>query len=176
MQLNNITSWDVDESVKAEVRKTCFQHFLDLLKAEVLVNCKMLTALLYFYNVDEDCFTFASNIMLDLGLQDIMYITGLPIDGKQVSGNEFMKAKETIAQHLTVTENEAHELLTSNNSCDIKLSKLKEKFEVVPRDISSVKFVSYVKAYLLYLPGNVLFCTSTHGTVSCMYLPFSSIR
>jgi hypothetical protein len=165
-----------DENVKAEVRKTCFQHFLDLPKAGVLVNCKMFTALLYFYNVDEDCFTFENNIVLDLGLQDILYIIRLPIDGKQVSGKEFKKAKETIAQHLTITENEAHELLTSNNSCDIKLSKLKEKFEVVPRDIYAVKFVSCVNAYLLYLLGNVLFCTSTHGTVSCMYLPFSSIR
>jgi hypothetical protein len=44
----------------------------------------MLTALLYFYNVDEDCFTFENNIMLDFGLQDILYIKGLPIDGKQV--------------------------------------------------------------------------------------------
>ncbi|WJX29770.1 hypothetical protein P8452_18375 [Trifolium repens] len=73
----------------------------------------MLTALLYFYNVDEDCFTFENNIMLDFGLQDILYIKGLPIDGKQVSGNEFKNAKETIAQHLTITENKTQELLTS---------------------------------------------------------------
>jgi hypothetical protein len=43
----------------------------------------MLAALLEFYNTDGEYFKFG-DVVLDIGLEDILYITGLPIDGKQV--------------------------------------------------------------------------------------------
>jgi len=47
---------------------------------------------------------------------------------------------------------------------------LKEKFHNVV--VSNENLDSHVKAYLLYLLGNVLFCTSSFKTISLMYLSF----
>jgi len=47
----------------------------------------MLSTALFFYDIKEECFVFGKNdgsFTVDFGLEDILYITGLPIDAKQV--------------------------------------------------------------------------------------------
>lgn len=94
--------------------------------------------------------------------------------GVQVSGTEHDDPVKTIVDHLSISSDEANDLLTFSSrgkqSHDISLDKLKEKFSNV--DVSNENLHSHVKAYLLYLLGNVLFCTSSFKTISVMYLPF----
>lgn len=146
MHLNLFTSWNVDERVEAKVKNTCFKHFLKIPKGDSLfkLNLKMLASVLHFYDEDEDCFVFMKNnirFTVDLGLEDILYITGLPINGKQVyiyfvflfhiihltclcwviyvlvtigvqvSGIEYGDATEIVAKHLNITRDMANKLL-----------------------------------------------------------------
>ncbi|WJX94877.1 hypothetical protein P8452_76252 [Trifolium repens] len=86
MQLNKFTSWDVHDYIKAAVKKTCFKYFLQFPNnVQIKIPLQMLNALLYFYDKDEECFVFGENTEhfdVDFGLEDILYIIGLPIDGK----------------------------------------------------------------------------------------------
>jgi hypothetical protein len=84
MQLNNFTGWTVHPRVKEVVEHTCFKYFMRFPTSKINIPHRMISALLHFYDADQECFVFADNTMVDLGLEDIMYITGLPIDGKQV--------------------------------------------------------------------------------------------
>ncbi|MCI06197.1 hypothetical protein A2U01_0027254, partial [Trifolium medium] len=85
MQLNKFTSWAVDDKIKAAVEKTCFKYFLQFPNnVQIKVPLQMFSALLYFYDEDEACFMFGEeHFAVDIGLEDILFITGLPIDGKQ---------------------------------------------------------------------------------------------
>jgi hypothetical protein len=90
MHLNNFTSWNVDTRVYDAVNKTCFKYFLRIKKDVFLrQNWQMITALVDYYDCNINCFKFKEtshlDYHLDFGLEDIMYITGLPIDGIQVS-------------------------------------------------------------------------------------------
>jgi hypothetical protein len=84
MQINKFTEWNLHPNVKEVVKKTCFNYFMEFPTAKVNIPKQMLVALLCFYNSEEECFVFAENTKVDIGLEDILYITGLPIDGKQV--------------------------------------------------------------------------------------------
>ncbi|KAK2457436.1 hypothetical protein QL285_004707 [Trifolium repens] len=133
MHLNTFTSWVPDMKLKNEVEKTCFKYFVQLSNAnQIKIPLQMLAALLEFYNTDGEYFKFG-DVVLDIGLEDILYITGLPIDGKQVSGVEHKNATVTIAEHLSITEAEAKDLLLvtkrDKQSFDIDLGKLRAKFK-----------------------------------------------
>lgn len=83
MKLNKFTHWTVDPRVKEEVEKTCFKYFMRFPEGKLNMPNKMIAALLRFYENVEEHFVFGDT-KIDLGLEDVMYITGLPIDGKQV--------------------------------------------------------------------------------------------
>jgi len=84
MQLNKFPEWTVHPRVKEVVKQTCFKYFMEFPTDKVNIPMQMISALLSFYNTEEECFVFAENTKVDLGLEDIMYIKGLPIDWKQV--------------------------------------------------------------------------------------------
>lgn len=94
--------------------------------------------------------------------------------GVKVSGTEHDDPIKTIVDHLSINRDEANNLLMSSNkekqSHDISLDKWKEKFHNIA--VSNENLDSHVKAYLLYLLGNVLFCTSSFKSISVMYLSF----
>jgi hypothetical protein len=95
----------------------------------------------------------------------------------QVSGVEHKNATVTIAEHLSITEAEAKDLLLvtkrDKQSFDIDLGKLRAKFK--DSTISDENLASHVKAYLLYLLGEVLLNTPSSNTISYIYLPFLDI-
>ncbi|KAI5416958.1 hypothetical protein KIW84_041815 [Lathyrus oleraceus] len=131
---------------------------------------------LRFYDYEEEYFVFGDT-KVDLGLEDVMYITGLPIDGKQISGIGPEDPIETIVNHLSINLGEANDLLLPSNkgkkSHDISLTRLKVKFESIVVTEENVN--SHVKAYILFLLGNVLFSTSSFDGVSAIYLPFLEV-
>ncbi|XP_050892709.1 protein MAIN-LIKE 2 isoform X2 [Lathyrus oleraceus] len=176
MKLNKFTHWTVDPRVKEEVEKTCFKYFMRFPEGKLNMPNKMIAALLRFYENVEEHFVFGDT-KIDLGLEDVMYITGLPIDGKQISGIEPKDPIDTIVNHLAVSPVEANDLLLYHNgkkSHDICLKSLEDKFKNIAVTEENVN--SHVKAYLLFLLGNLLFTTSSFDSVSAIYLPFLEVH
>ncbi|KAL0801537.1 hypothetical protein Bca101_056713 [Brassica carinata] len=98
---------------------------------------------------------------IDFGLEDVLYITGLPTDGEQVSGYESQDIKGTIVKQLKIDEEKAESLMMNSGS-SINLSRLKSAFEAVPH-VEDIGLEPYFKAYLLFCWENSSF--------SPMYLP-----
>jgi hypothetical protein len=61
------------------------------------------------------------------------------------------------------------------NCYGVCLQKLKKAYEVVPKDITELDLQRYIKAYLLYLLGTVLF-TNASNTVPVLYLPLLDLE
>ncbi|EXB99776.1 hypothetical protein L484_023307 [Morus notabilis] len=92
MHLNNFLSWKVDPRVALLVEKTCFRSFFHLKECishenkSLRQNLRFLIALVLKYDVESSCFSFTSEeevFYLDIGLENILYITGFPIDGSK---------------------------------------------------------------------------------------------
>lgn len=120
MHINNFASWKVDPRVANIVLQTCFNWCLQIKSSELKrQNWQMISALVYFYNPEKQCFKFEEiteegrkdKFYVDFGLEDILYITGLPINGMQVSGLESEDPIGTIVEHLKLSEVEAKALL-----------------------------------------------------------------
>ncbi|WCJ24688.1 hypothetical protein M5689_006628 [Euphorbia peplus] len=171
MHLKKFKSWNVDERVLQVVKGTCFKWFLDIQDAPQ--RWQMISALIRFYNKDKNCFMFPedgqSPIYLDFGLEDILHITRLPIDGLHVSGRESVDVVGVIKEHLNIDEAKANSLLLikHNKKCEqINPSFLKRDFEEVPEDAD---LEPYVKAYLLYLLGTAIFPNNSNCFHECIY-------
>ncbi|CAH2061261.1 unnamed protein product [Thlaspi arvense] len=103
--------------------------------------------------------------IVDFGLQDVLYITGLPIDGEQVSGPESSDVVGTITNYLKISEEAVEGLFgksTSSESYSIFPGYLQTLFE---NDLEP-----YFMAYLLFLLGTVVIPNKTKG-ISPMFLP-----
>ncbi|KAG7564609.1 Aminotransferase-like plant mobile domain [Arabidopsis suecica] len=172
--MSTFLSWDLDPRIEGLIEATCFKYFLRIPKGVLKLNMKVITALAKFYDVNHNAFAFGetgNEFYVDIGLQDILYTTGLPIDGLQVSGFEDADPCLTIQDNLNLTKDEAMSLFynkKTQNSLTISLKKLKQRFEKVPDDVTDL--MPYQKAYLFFLVGNLLVATSTEG-ISPMYLP-----
>jgi len=93
----------------------------------------------------------------------------------QVSGPECNDSAELITKHFKITPAEAEKLLVCKykmKSFDIDLKILKRDYEHVPENISDEDLVVYVKAYLLYLLGTLLFGSKSFGSILSFYLYF----
>ena len=67
------------------------------------------------YNVEDSCFQFgngADKFYLDFGLDDILYITVLPINGMPVSGMIHEDNVQLLETHLALSKHVAKDFLT----------------------------------------------------------------
>ena len=139
------------------------------------------TTLVLKYDIKESRFAFRSEeeaFHLDIGLEDIWNITGLLIDGKQVSGKEYSNSIGVIKEHLNLGDSEAKDLLQYRNNkvtSMIEVNKLKVKFEKVPKHANESEIRPFVKAYLLYLLGQVILLNSSRA-IAAMYLPLLDLE
>ncbi|KAL6505862.1 hypothetical protein OROHE_023241 [Orobanche hederae] len=83
--------WNLDEKIEDMVKKTCFAPFLDR-KGHIKDDFQfkqsnsIITAVASKFSAKRWCFKFGKNadkFLVDFGLEDVLYISGLPIDGKQ---------------------------------------------------------------------------------------------
>ncbi|ESQ30724.1 hypothetical protein EUTSA_v10012247mg [Eutrema salsugineum] len=175
MQLaKKLPMWKVDPQIQTLVEATCFKHFLRFHEGNsVNQNLSLLTALAYFYDRDESVFSFGDkkSFFVDFSLEDVLYITGLSIDGDPVTGVENVSA-HAIAHELNIHETEVDELYfkrkKAKTNVRLDLNKLRTRFEKVPEECLDCD--AYLKAYLLYLLGTVIMPNNTEG-VSPIYLP-----
>lgn len=128
-------------------------------------DSNLLSALASMYDESKDHFVIGNPKMdIDFGLEDVLYITGLPTDAEHVSGYESQNIKGTIMEHFKINEEKAESLMmNSGNSID--LSRLKFEFEMVPQE-EDIDLEPYFKAYLLFLLGEFI-----HPNNSCSYSP-----
>ncbi|CAH8277322.1 unnamed protein product [Arabidopsis lyrata] len=135
-------------------------------------DSNLLTALASMYDESKDHFVIGNPKMdIDFGLEDVLYITGLPIDGEQVSGLESENIMNTIMHHFQITEERAKSLMKNSG---IDLSRLKLEFEMVPQG-NEVDLEPYFKAYLLLLLGEVILPNNS-SSFSPMYLPLLGLN
>ncbi|KAJ6314125.1 hypothetical protein OIU78_017728 [Salix suchowensis] len=131
-------------------------------------DAHLIEALLDMYSVNEDVFKF-ENFSLYLGLEDVLYITGLPIDGEPVTGIDTIDGDEECNKFLGISDCINHENKIRNS---VKLSWLKRFFEQVPGEIDedSPNFVYYVRAYALFLIGTIILPDASGHAVQTHYL------
>ncbi|XP_021822726.1 serine/threonine-protein phosphatase 7 long form homolog isoform X2 [Prunus avium] len=162
--INNLKEWKLDKRVKQRIKDSGFDGLLRLTTFPVNHDLPLLSALVESYDVKSRCFVF-NGYKLVFGLEDVLYITGLPVDGNPVTGID-SKGNELCMKYL------------GRNVCDetrkglTNSAWLRNNFEVVPETIDqdSPEIEPYVRAFLLYLIGSIV-VPSYHGTnVPVMYL------
>lgn len=80
--------WTLDERVRRCLEGSGFDN--PVVVGNLRVNLSLISALLECYDADRHVFSVGGNVKQDIcfGLEDILYITGFPIDGKAVTGLE----------------------------------------------------------------------------------------
>lgn len=85
MHMNKFLAWKLDPRVSKLVESTCFRWVLKIEDGLYRQDSNLLSALVSMYDESRDHFVIGNPKMdIDFGLEDVLYITGLPIDGKQV--------------------------------------------------------------------------------------------
>lgn len=162
--LNNLVGWKLDGRVQERVKDTGFDGLLRLTNLPVSHNLPLLSALVESYDERKRCFVF-NNHRVVFGLEDVLYITGLPVDGNPVTGIDG-NGKQMCKKYLGC------------NGCGEKRTGitnfewLQENFELVPETIDkdSPEIEPYVRAFLLYLIGSVVVPDYSGSRVPVMYL------
>lgn len=105
MHPNLFLKWNLDSRVADEVEKTCFRYFLQikqyLVENDIRHDWHLLTTLVKKCEiVKEGLVFFFGKKRVVFTLEDMFFITGLQIDGYQVSGFESRKNVKVCMDHL----------------------------------------------------------------------------
>ncbi|KAM1447158.1 hypothetical protein FF2_006113 [Malus domestica] len=109
----------------------------------------LLSVIIEYYDVKMQCFVLPSGCKLVFTLQDVLYITGLPIDRRAVSrvdnGGEYLT--RTYLEEDFVVKEEA-----------LKFTWLRDKFQVVPPEIGidGPELLPYVRTDLVSIKVKAL--------------------
>ena len=77
-------------------------------------NKRLIEALLSFYDQEDEVFILGGQV-ISLTLEDMYYITGLQIDGFQVSGYESSNIVQVCVDHFNINNDEVAKLINSKN-------------------------------------------------------------
>ncbi|KAM1120671.1 hypothetical protein ACFX19_002482 [Malus domestica] len=162
--LNKLGEWKLDGRVKERIKDTGFDGLLKLTTFPMNHDLPLLSVLVESYDVSERCFIFNSH-KLFFGLEDVLYITGLPVDGNPVTGID-SRGDELCMKYLGCNG------IDPRSAGITSLEWLRESFEVVPGTIDkdSPDIEPYVRAFLLYLIGSVVFPDYSRKYVHVIYL------
>lgn len=107
MHLNKLKDWKLTNDVREVVERTCFKFLLPLhdqlsaIKGDLQIPLSFLKHLILKYDGEADCFRIgAQGFGLDFGFEDILHITGLPIDGNPVTGEIIEDPAQLLVKHL----------------------------------------------------------------------------
>lgn len=162
--LNKLGEWKLDGRVKERIKDTGFDGLLKLTTFPINHDLPLLSVLVESYDVRERCFIFNSH-KLFFGLEDVLYITGLPVDGNPVTGID-SRGDELCMKYLGCNG------IDPRSAGITSLEWLRENFEVVPETIDkdSPDIEPYVRAFLLYLLGSVVVPDYSRKYVHVIYL------
>ncbi|XP_057476268.1 protein MAIN-LIKE 2-like [Actinidia eriantha] len=173
--LNNLEDWRLDNRVLERLQGTGFDTFRNF-GNNIRKNLALLSALISKYNVNTGCFQLGANgeISICFGLEDIVYLTGFPVDGKAVTGVDHVNPGSVCIKYLGVdgvvsTTKKGRLVVTSN----VTFSWLRDRFMTVPDHVAldSPEFFYYVRAYVLYVIGCVIAPDVSGAHVSVAFLP-----
>lgn len=169
--LCELSKFDANVLVLNALKGTGFDHIYHLAKilGRNAHDNQMLSALKKYYDIQDRVFKI-NNKTLFFGLEDALLITGLPIEGKPV-----IKSNSDSDFLTLLGEVPSSEIRPNSNSVSLKW--LKERFEVVPAEViakgtDSEQFARYVRGFVLYILGTVIFCTKQVKHISMSLLEF----
>ncbi|XP_055960211.1 protein MAIN-LIKE 2-like [Mercurialis annua] len=164
--LSYMADWNPDPRVLAKIQHLSISEYWRI-KYFKSRQCLLSDLCSNFYDDANDCFIIGEN-RLTITLEDVHYLSGLPIDGKPL----------VIADPANIID-ECVKLLGRVNPDDkkgwISFKWLKTTYSVVPPGIEEDDrvFLYYVRAYVLYVIGAVIFPSSSRrSSVSANYLLF----
>ncbi|GKB89645.1 serine/threonine-protein phosphatase 7, partial [Tanacetum coccineum] len=157
-------SWTVDKRVARRLEGTCFHRFIDF--PLYLQKHMFLEQIARSYSKQEHTFV-VGNTHLYLGLEDVYYLSGLPVDGLPIVGEATNPT--SLCRRLLDGKDDPERSLTSVN---LRLTWLKETFELVPQDIENEQLDVYVRAYVLFIIGTMLLSDADTVRVGIHYLQF----
>ncbi|XP_074268634.1 serine/threonine-protein phosphatase 7 long form homolog [Silene latifolia] len=99
-------------------------------------------------------------------LQDVGVLLGLKVGGLPITGKSDYIWSELLDEHLG--RRPPPDALKGNT---LKLSWLRTHYQDLPEDASEVRVHRFVRAYLLYLIGTVLFPDKSGNRVQLLYFP-----
>lgn len=99
--LNNLRLWTPDENVISALEGSCFHNLAQFHNHpyKFTHNNALLSVIISFYNKDDRFFEFGGNRVL-FGLEDVLYMTGLPVDAESVSGLDGGNYASTCTKYL----------------------------------------------------------------------------
>ncbi|XP_026423486.1 protein MAIN-LIKE 1-like [Papaver somniferum] len=173
--INNIDDWKPSKAVLHYVKGMGLEFLHQEndrgLKFPIHRSFQLLNELLWFYNKEDKVFFF-NDIKLSYGLQDVFYLTGLPINGKRVSGEVF-DAREQFERIFGYKPLKGDAIMDVNGN--INLSALKKLYRNIGND--SVELTEEVRqhicAYMLY-HLHCFVVPELDGKASTRYLPLLS--
>ncbi|KAF7826493.1 serine/threonine-protein phosphatase 7 long form-like protein [Senna tora] len=128
----------------------------------------LLASMISFFDADTSCFHF-NNHSLCFGLEDVYYLTGLPINGKAVIDRDY--GLDTLCFELLGKINYFTVTNQRRKNC-IKLRQLRIDFQNVDDDVNDLELDKHVRGYVLYVIGCVISVDETNDNVPAMYLSF----
>ncbi|KAM7460803.1 hypothetical protein LguiA_028924 [Lonicera macranthoides] len=167
-RIQNPMLWRPDDRVLAMLEGTCFHQYANLFSHRFRHHVPMIAAVANCYDPESGVFNFGPEKVF-LSLEDVVYITGLPVDGKAVTGLEgdhTTSSEKLLGKNGRIKENSRGKLKERGS---VKLTWLRENFAAVPKNIDEEKLMCYVRAYVLYIIGSVV-CPDKSATVPLMFL------
>lgn len=162
--------WTLDDKVRRCLKGSGFDN--PLLVGNFRVEKSLIRSLLELFDERRYVFSIGGELKQDIcfSLEDVMFITGLPIDGKAVTGVEATSPEEVCAR------------LLGKNGCELKgekynpvvsLNWLQQNFMKVPQEVAeeSDDIKVYVRAFVLFVIGCLIVPSATGAHVSVHYLP-----
>ncbi|PWA40538.1 serine/threonine-protein phosphatase 7 [Artemisia annua] len=159
-------SWNLDGRIRELLVGSCFFDLTNFVGYKQRTD--FLTYIESCYDKTNQVFRFghANSLELYFGLQDVFAISGLPVDGQPIVCGDVNCS--TLCTDLLGADEETRD----RNYGYLSEKWLKRKFEVVPLDIQDHEILKYVRAYLLYIIGNLVVPNSDNTSYPIYLLNF----
>lgn len=165
LKLQKLKEWQPDERILHKLRGTGFERLHELRHMNICIN---LVAVMMEHFVDHECIFQFGERKFCLSLEDVYHLTGLPIRGKAVTGED-IHFYELGNLYLGRTD-----LFCKNGSGRytglISCSTLYKEFKEIPENVSNEQLDRHVRAYVLYCIGCFICPSNSNDRVSTIYL------
>ncbi|KAM0983716.1 hypothetical protein ACFX2C_011226 [Malus domestica] len=164
-KLCKLSQWKVDQRVLGALEGTGLDNLYTLatIVGRNAHDNSMIDALVRHYDVRDRCFKI-NNQNLFFGLEDVLLITGLPVEGTPViKSTTNIHALENLLGGVPESE-------LKDKSNAVNLSWLQKEFEHVPENVDADRFSCHVRGFVLYILGTVMVPSLDHVHVNLGYL------
>ncbi|KAK1570326.1 hypothetical protein Q3G72_000203 [Acer saccharum] len=168
-QLNNLGGWKPPDEVidQLEMWGLNFRYF-STLEYPFKHDNVLLDLLADRYNNNDRCFDI-NGVRFLFTLKDVFFITGLPIDGKPVTGI-VKDIRSLFLEAFNIDTNEFDKRNSPIIDKRIKLAWLKRHFSTMDVTREDARWLPYIRAYVLYIIGSYIIVDSTGSCVHSRYL------